>query len=263
MVLVIISLALLGLGAIETPIAESEGQGLAKPYGVRLHKSAARSFRIANFNIQRGKGTDDVRDISRATEALQGADIIALEEVAGTKFYGWNNQAQQIAKKLQLGYLFAPTMTKWFQPYAGNALLSKFEVSNWTVSNLPHGEGASGGYRNLIEAEVQIDGRPATLLITHLDRDALNEPQLTYVLERFRRVQGPVILFGDLNTDESNPQLVALLEDPQVTDAIHMAVGPFWRLDWIITRGFEVLDGGYTPRGISDHAHYWVEVSLL
>jgi hypothetical protein len=41
---------------------------------------------------------------------------------------------------------------------------------------------------------------------------------------------------------------------------VAQAIGPFWRLDWIVTKGFEVVQGDFTPRGISDHAHYWVEL---
>ena len=34
------------------------------------------------------------------------------------------------------------------------------------------------------------------------------------------------------------------------------------RIDWIITRGFEVIGGGVHPAGESDHPCYWAELRL-
>ncbi|MFT7244825.1 MAG: endonuclease/exonuclease/phosphatase family metal-dependent hydrolase [Candidatus Azotimanducaceae bacterium] len=253
--------ALLLLGSAHFPVTDKAGSSLLLPDDVVLQVADRESFRIDNFNVQRGKGDDDVRDLSRAASVLQGADIAAIQEVSGTLFYGWQNQAIQLAEALQMGYLFAPTSWKWFQPYAGSALLSKFSLSSWTIEELPATEG-DNGHRNLITAIVDIQGRPVTLLVTHLDRRESNAIQLDYVFERFAASLGPTILLGDLNTDLSNNAIQQMLARPDVRDAIHESIGQFWRLDWIITRGFDVVQGGHTPRGISDHAHYWVELAF-
>lgn len=255
------SVALLLLGSAHFPVADKAGSRLQLPDDVVLQVADRASFRIDNYNVQRGKGEDDVRDLSRSAGVLNGADIAAIQEVSGTLFYGWQNQARQLAAALQMGYLFAPTSWKWFQPYAGSALLSKFPVSSWTIEELPATEG-DNGHRNLITATVDIKGRPVTLLITHLDRRESNAMQLNYVFERFSESEGPTILLGDLNTDHFNETVQQMLATPGVRDAIHESIGQFWRLDWIITRGFDVVQGDYTPRGISDHAHYWVELAF-
>jgi endonuclease/exonuclease/phosphatase family metal-dependent hydrolase len=93
-----------------------------------------------------------------------------------------------------------------------------------------------------------------------LTRRDSSEMQLEHVFEQFRNSEIPTILMADLNVDETNEALQAFLNEPGVTDAVAQAIGPFWRLDWIVTKGFEVVQGDFTPRGISDHAHYWVEL---
>ena len=257
----ILGVSFLLLGSVHFPVADRVGDNIPLPQDVSWQVADGESFRIDNFNVQRGKGEDDVRDLSRSADVLQGADIAAIQEVSGTLFYGWQNQARQLAEALQMGYLFAPTSWKWFQPYAGSALLSKFPVRSWSIDQLPAAEG-DNGYRNLITAVVDIQDRPVTLLITHLDRRQSNTLQLNYVFERFSASEGPTILLGDLNTDLSNEAIQRMVASPGVRDVIDESIGPFWRLDWIITRGFDVVQGGYTPRGISDHAHYWVELAF-
>ncbi|MFT4798226.1 MAG: endonuclease/exonuclease/phosphatase family metal-dependent hydrolase [Candidatus Azotimanducaceae bacterium] len=255
------AVVLLLMGTVHFPVADKVGTSIFMPEDVSLPLAAGESFRIDNFNVQRGKGEDGVRDLSRAAGVLQGADIAAIQEVSGTIFYGWQNQSRQLAEALGMGDLFAPTSWKWFQPYAGSALLSKFPVRSWAIDQLPAAEG-DNGYRNLITAIVDIQGRPVTLLITHLDRRESNALQLDYVFERFVASAGPTILLGDLNTDHFNEAIQQMVASPGVRDAIHESIGQFWRLDWIITRGFDVVQGGHTPRGISDHAHYWVELAF-
>ena len=161
-----------------------------------------------------------------------------------------------------MSWLFAPTVNRWFQSYYANGILSNFEVKHWTQEPLPSDRSLQRAFRNLVTVVVPINGRDVTILVTHLDRGEIRQAQLEFVLDRFKQISGPAILMGDLNVDESEVLLQQLFETGEHQDAIFQAIGDFWRLDWIITRGFEVLEGGYTPRGISDHAHYWVELKF-
>ena len=259
------AIVLLGLASLEVPTPGSAGQKFKQADRLATSESLvtpAPGFRVDNFNVQRGKGEDGLRDLSRAASVLGGADIAGLQELSGTLFYGLDDQAEQIGDAIGLDYLFAPTSYRWLQAYRGSGLLSRFPVENWVVEVLPKVKGSKAGLRNLIVAEVLIEGQLVTLLVTHLDRRESNQVQLEYVLERFREVEGPVILMADLNTDLSNESLMSLIAEPGVKDAIHESIGQFWRLDWIVTRGFDVIEGGHTPRGISDHAHYWVRLSF-
>ena len=254
-------LAVLAVGAINWPVSSRAGEGIELASGATWKEANQATFRVDNFNIQRGKGKDGIRDLSRSIEVLQGADIVGLQETSGTLFYGWKDQAEQIAEAIGAGFLFAPTSWQWYQPYRGPALTSKFPVASWSITRLPQLETEKGS-RILISAEVLIQDQPVRLLVTHLSRRDSNQMQLDYIYNVFRQSDVPTILMADLNVDDSNQSLQDFFAEPGITDAVEAAIGPFWRLDWIITKGFDVVQGGYTPRGISDHAHYWVELSL-
>lgn len=260
-IVLVVVLALVAIGAVTHPVGEQAGTGIELASGATWKDSDQTTFRVDNFNIRRGKGNDGVRDLSRAIGVLQGADIAGLQETSGTLFYGWTDQAEQIAQALGSGFLFAPMSWRWFQPDLGSALISKFPVSSWSITRLPREEDEQDN-RLLISAEVLIQDRPVRLLVTHLTRRESNAMQLDYVLEAFRNSPMPTILMADLNVDDSNKTLLSFLAEPDVTDAVEKAIGPFWRLDWIVTKGFDVVQGDYTPRGISDHAHYWVELKF-
>jgi endonuclease/exonuclease/phosphatase family metal-dependent hydrolase len=259
------ALLLIGLSSLEFPVADRAGVQLspAPPRDNPVVWPEQPGFRVDNFNVQRGKGLDDVRDLNRAIDVLKGSELAGLQELSGTFFYGWHDQIHQVAVATGLDYLFAPTTYRWLQPNKGSGLLSRFPVNSWSIECLPEVAETEANPRNLIRAEMTILGRPVTVLVTHLDRRENNAVQLDYVLNAFREVEGPVILLGDLNTDNRNEVLMNFIAEPGVVDAVEESIGPFWRLDWIITRGFRVIEGGYTPRGISDHAHYWVQLDFL
>lgn len=258
----VLLLLLIGLASQDIPKSESRGERLTQVIDPKRELGADGSFRVDNFNVQRGKGNDDIRDLSRAINVLEGADIAGLQELSGTLFYGLDDQATQVGEALNLNYLFAPTTYKWLQPYKGSGLFSRFPVTEWAIESLPLVAGSDANPRNLIRASVLIDDRPVTLLVSHLDRRESNAVQLDYVLTAFRETEGPVILMADLNTDHFNKTLMNFIRNEGARDAVHESIGQFWRLDWIIARGFDVIEGGYTPRGISDHAHYWVRLKF-
>ena len=106
--------------------------------------------------------------------------------------------------------------------------------------------------------------QPVTILVTHLDRGELRLHQLENVLEAFKR-HLPAILLGDLNSTRTDLPLKDLLESNHAQDAVRQALGDQdrdGRVDWILTRGFEILDGGMHPEGPSDHPQYWARLAL-
>lgn len=256
-------LTLVALASIEVPTSPTSGKTLQPAAdSLRPADSTKPGFRVDNFNVQRGKGLDGLRDLGRAIEVLNGADIAGVQELSGTLFYGFDTQAEQIANGINLDHLYAPTTFRWLQPNKGSGLFSRYPVTNWSIERLPDLPDSDANPRNLIRAIVVIEDRPVTLLVTHLDRRENNALQLEFVMNAFRETEGPIILLGDLNTDHFNEALMTFIDEAGAVDAIHESIGHFWRLDWIITRGFNVLEGGYTPRGISDHAHYWVQLDF-
>jgi endonuclease/exonuclease/phosphatase family metal-dependent hydrolase len=93
---------------------------------------------------------------------------------------------------------------------------------------------------------------------------AIRGAQLSYVINKFKK-HNHCILIGDLNSSRRDLQLMDLLGEKNTIDAINVALGPndtLGRVDWIIVKGFNVIDGGYVPKGISDHRLYWVELEI-
>ncbi|MCU0913337.1 MAG: endonuclease/exonuclease/phosphatase family protein [Planctomycetes bacterium] len=251
-----------GYAGRRTPVALRQGTALSWPQGAGAVTKAR--FRIATYNIHRGKGTDGIRDLGRTAGVLQDADLIGLNEVAGSAFWGWANQAEQLGRALGLGWQFAPNQRRWHRDYFGNGLLSRFDVGRWTSVPLVYDRAGSHSPRNLFTAEVLAGPASTTFLVTHLDRGAIRPAQLKAVLGEFVK-HTPAALVGDFNTSATDPLLVAFFADANNVDAIGRVLGRSDdpdRIDWIITRGLTVLTGGKEPVGVSDHPYYWVDVAI-
>jgi len=219
-------------------------------------------FVVATYNIRRGRGNDGIGDISRSAEVLKNAraDIVGLNELSGTLFYGIDDQAEQIARILDTGWLFAPTEDRLFQHYFGNGLLSRFPVSHWEIHPLYEGIKESCNSRNMIIARIPISGKDVHFLITHLDRCEINELQLSHVLKTFKTLPSPAVVLGDFNVDADHPHLSSFLNQSEFSDSISTALKKdISRVDWIISKGLVVADGGMEPKGVSDHPGFWVE----
>jgi endonuclease/exonuclease/phosphatase family metal-dependent hydrolase len=262
-ILLLLSLLLHVFVAGQThPVAPAIGDRVHPPN--RWSNNRVARFRVATYNIHRGKGLDGVRDLKRTAAVLKWADIIGINEAAGPSFFGEPNQVAQLGRMLEMGWLFAANQYRWYHLYFGNGLLSRFEVTRWFNEPLIYNEASGRGLRNLITAQIPLGSKNITVMVTHLDRSPIRDAQLRYVIREFKQYQR-VILMGDLNTSIDNPQLQALLEDNTVTDAIDAALGddrPKAKGDWIITRGFRVLDGGMIPTGVSDHPCFWVDLEI-
>ena len=250
------------LAGLRRPIPPSLGQEINAPSV--WSDSAIKRIRVSTYNIHRGKGVDRIFDLSRTVSVLQGADIIGMNEVAGPSLFGAPDQAEIIAGQLELGWLYAPNQMRWFRPHFGNALLSGFPVNQWVSEPLIFDDVASHSPRNIIIAKIRINNSDVAVLITHLDLGEIRSDQLRRIIQRFDRYD-PAILMGDFNSGPLEPQVVALIAQPGVVDAVAVALGealPKSRVDWIFTRGFNVIGGGMTEVGVSDHPYFWVDLEL-
>ena len=246
-----------------TPVGPQQGAGISWPND---SQPALKSrFRVATYNIRRGKGLDGIRDLNRTANVLRDADLIGLNEVAGPALWGQADQVEQLARTLKIGWLFAPNQSRWHKYYFGNGLLSRLEVGRWTREPLVYNRATTNSHRNRLLAEIVVGSQPITFLVTHIDRGQIRPVQLQSVLGEFV-THTPAVLVGDFNTTASDPVLVAFFADSNNVDAIGQVLGTSDdknRIDWIITRGLKVLSGGLEPPGVSDHPCYWVDVESL
>ncbi len=256
----------LWLSTIRQPLPAASGN---KIHQIGEWKSGQNTIRVSTYNIHRARGLDDKTDINRTAALLANDDIAGLQEVLSKSWLGEPDQAEQIAQLNGSGWLFAPIQTRYYKPYIGNALLSRFEVNQWLRQPLIWSdqlgiEDRSRGFRNIITASIRLDDQPIRLIVTHIDRGPISESQVKQVLDIFDQHER-AILMADLNTHSQSPVMLNWLKDNPGGDAVGIALGDQdlgYRIDWILTRGFNIVTGGLTTEGISDHPYYWVELKL-
>lgn len=261
---ILLFLASIGLNvwhaAVRRPLPPVAGNSINSAVKAKdLNKT---SFRIATYNVQGGKGVDEVRDINRTATALHGFDVVALNEVRKTTF-SLSSQAEKLGDILDMGWLFLPNQTRCFREDYGNGFLSVFDITHFYREQLIYDKERSQTHRNLTTIQFEFDGRLITLLLTHLDCGPIRDEQLSHVIQKFRQYDHCIVI-GDLNSGRSDPQLQCLLGQRNIKDAINVALGSndVFRVDWIIVKGFNVIDGGFKPTGISDHPLFWVELEI-
>lgn len=243
-----------------TPVGPQQGVGISRLQD--CPPVAKTPFRVATYNIRRGKGTDGVRDLNRTAGVLREADLIGLNEVAGPAFWGGADQVEQLGRGLRIGWQFAPNQYRWLRYHFGNGMLCRMDVGRWTSEPLIYDRARSRSHRNLLTAEVRAGTSSLTFMVTHIDLGQIRPVQLQDVLDEFEK-HTPAVLVGDFNTKRGDPVLTAFFADGNNVDAVAQTLGAADdknRIDWIITRGLKVLSGGMEPAGISDHPCYWVDV---
>ena len=216
------------------------------------------NIHISTYNIHGSRGTDGKKDLTRTAGIIQGADIAALQEVHAR----WTtNQAKELGEALALGWLYAPTVRRWCRDYRGNGLLTKLPLKHWQTHLLPNVSGYR--YRVYTVAEIILEDALLSLLFTHLHTRLGREQQLKIVLDHFQNLPLPAVLVGDLNTRKEDPILKQYLPKDCI-DAVGSTLqhqDSENRVDWILTRGLNIVAGGFVPPGVSDHPYYWVEVN--
>ncbi len=218
--------------------------------------AAGKTFRIASYNIQSGKGLDGRFDLGRTAKNLQGVDVAGLNEVRG------DGMLSDLAERLNLPWLFSPSERQFGKDYFGNGLLCRLPVLSWQRMMLPSPPG-NDTFQSALLVRLKYQDRPVNLLIAHVTLRPYRETQLQALTDLFLSLSEPAILVGDMNSSQDDPVLSALLHTPGVTDATApIGQGQGRRIDWIIARGLAVTDKGFIERGASDHPMVWADLSL-
>jgi len=259
LIVLLIALGVLARAWYPRPAGPADGPG-GDESALDGPARSASSLRVATFNVQGCRGLDGVRDIARIARDLQGMDIAALQEVHDS----WRapRQLDDLARRLGLVALNAPTRRRWFRPHRANALLSRCIVGRWSRMPLPGHPRQRFRYRNLTVARVEA-AKPLWVLFTHLNRREGRDEQLARVMQEFTRYT-PAILMGDFNAARTDPVLQEYLVRGDVTDALgeNLDDDDPGRIDWIVCRGVRVERAGVIDTGASDHPLYWCDIEL-
>lgn len=260
-------LALIVTGAVwhasqRVPAGPDAGTEIHNQGAIISSESERTSFRIGLFNIHGCKGKDRRRDVGRVAECVPELDFLALCEVRGNRFQYPPNQAENLAKRLDRAWLFAPTSRMWFCKDFGNGLLTAMRVEYWHRIPLPQKYDYS--FRNVVLVGLKHRENLIHVLVTHITQrdDRERQAQLGVVTRLFLSLAKPSILVGDLNTKPNDPMIRALLDMPDVDDPLSEKSYP-GRVDWIITHGLHAKTAEIVNNGASDHPLIWAELEVV
>ncbi|QDT64627.1 endonuclease/exonuclease/phosphatase family protein [Calycomorphotria hydatis] len=219
----------------------------------------ATSFRLVSFNIHYGHDDVDSARLPKITELVSSTqpDIVVLNEVKASP-----RMSRSLAEQLEMGHVFIPAETRWWQANVGNALLTRFHHPLLHPSHLPNTQGKA--FRNVTLASFEFGGETVQLLATHADTHADNVEHLQMLTELFLNLQAPCILAGDLNAWIDQPSLQRILAAGGVDALIehHPGEAADRMIDHIFVRGLTVDDANIIETPHSDHPLLWADLSL-
>ncbi|MCD6395348.1 MAG: endonuclease/exonuclease/phosphatase family protein, partial [Planctomycetes bacterium] len=114
----------------------------------------------------------------------------------------FQDQAKILAEKLLMHYIYGPAIVSGDPQNPnlyGDALLSRFPIEDSKVHKLRFHQGHEP--RVCIEAQIEINGKEYTFMVTHLDhmKNEVRIEQAEDIIKAVGNVQGPIILMGDFN----------------------------------------------------------------
>ncbi|MBV8673045.1 MAG: endonuclease/exonuclease/phosphatase family protein [Acidobacteriaceae bacterium] len=246
------------------------------------------SIRIVDWNINRGLKLSGIVEFLRGA----GADLILLQECdLNARRTQRTNIAQEIARKLQMNYVFGREFQELTQgssdspAYHGQATLSRWPLSNariirfkdqssfwrpkWFLPDIEPLQERLGGRMALV-TEMDAGGRTVVSYNFHLEsrgNDRLRCSQLFECLNDARRYNArlPLLVAGDFNMDVSRTAAAGGLNQARFQSVF--ATQPLLTtpsslfdrgrpIDWIFTRGPVRSDSARVHTSVSASDHF-------
>jgi endonuclease/exonuclease/phosphatase family metal-dependent hydrolase len=234
----------------------------------RRRETPQNTFRLGTFNLHGCKGLDGRLDVERTAKCLESLDFAALQEVRGSGFFGGEDQAALLGKRLKMAWLFAPAIRQWHSMESGNGFVTTLPVTFW--QRIPLESHRDYSFRNVVllglnQKDYAGQERSVQILLTHVNRrhEEDRQAQLRAAIALFLSLREPAVLLGDLNTTVKDPQIDELTKNPEVSDAVGKILGQKDdpnRIDWIFSRGLKCLSAGISENDASDHPLVWAEL---
>ncbi|KAA5544090.1 endonuclease [Adhaeribacter rhizoryzae] len=155
----------------------------------------------------------DIDAIANAIKA-QNPDLVALQEVdVNTERSGKFNQAEEIAKRLNMHFYFAKAIDHQGGDY-GVAILSKYPLTETQVHRLPSKPETKGEPRVLATAKITLpNGAAIRFGSTHLDAQKApvnRQIQIEEIGKIAATEQLPFIIAGDFNATPDSEVIAGL-----------------------------------------------------
>lgn len=231
----------------------------------------SQALRVVTYNIHHGADYQDTPSLDSITAVLADldADIIALQEVdMNLPRSGRQKQAAELARRLNMGYVFGAAMHYGIGSY-GNAVLSRLSIAGYNTIPLPDPQED----RCCLQVNIQVGQDVLGFFAVHLGLNhQLRMQHLEQqVLPAVLRFPGAVILAGDFNATSSQPEIELITH--YLTDSFHYNSGnllntfsshkPMARIDYIFTNSSLQIKRSYiTSSDASDHFPVTAEMIL-
>ncbi|MDQ0256314.1 endonuclease/exonuclease/phosphatase family metal-dependent hydrolase [Evansella vedderi] len=237
-------------------------------------------IKVLTFNIHHGKGLDKMVNLRRISNVIKSskANIIGLNEVDKhfSKRSDYEDQAQWLAKDLNMEYVFGPAITlrgkgqSSIRQY-GNALLTQFPIiksKNHPFDFLPRVVED----RALLEVDIKVNNRILTIFVTHLSlAPFLHQKQTQFILETVAACNYVPIMMGDWNMKPFSKSWRLITSQLKDTNTDHKSNftfpsrRPTMKLDYIfVNPQVEVLNAGSYAYDLqaSDHLPFLATLKI-
>jgi endonuclease/exonuclease/phosphatase family metal-dependent hydrolase len=219
-------------------------------------------LRVVSYNIHHGTDVYGNPSLERIAEVLASldADIIALQEVdMNHPRSGRKNQAAELARRLDMGYVFGAAK-RYRRGAYGNAVLSRFSIAGYETISLPDPRED----RCCLQVRIKLADHTLGFFALHLGLN--QELRLMHlqqqVLPQVLSFSGPAILAGDFNATNNQPEIQLVTQN--LTDCFDYHTGgvvntfsshhPVARIDYIFVNSLVQVRGHHiSPTDASDH----------
>ena len=224
---------------------------------------------VVTYNLRYGEEVASAISAYRQEPPLPVADIVLLQEMD-------EHSVDTIARALGMNYVYYPASVAEDGDNFGNAILSRWPISDPAKLILPGLHPLTGQQRIATRAVVTAGGQDVLTYSTHIEVAAspgsLRREQFAAILDDIPDDATHVIVGGDFNTATSWG-VDSLAEQFAAADMEHSTagVGPtFTRFglrpsatDHIFARGFETVDAGVLIEvTASDHYPVWARLAI-
>ena len=222
---------------------------------------------VVTYNLRYGEAISQTVAAFQTIEPLPAADFILLQEM---------DEAGVVALAQSLGYdyVYAPASVAEDGDDFGNAILSRWPLSDARKIILPGLHPLTGQQRTATRATARVGGADLVLYSTHIEIATapveLRVAQMAAVLADVPDAAARVIIGGDFNV-VTGEGVVTLAEQYAAGGLDHATPGLGPTLtrfglrpsaaDHLFTRGFDVLDAGVLGDvSASDHFPVWARL---
>lgn len=229
------------------------------------HQTNEEELSIMSYNIHRGQDAENRDQLEAMADFIKnsGADIVGLQEVDSVCYRSDQvDQPRVLAELTGMHYTFVRHFEFEGGAY-GQALLSKYPITNVVNQRLPIASDPPGETRAFLTADIELPtGQKWTVGVAHLDyRDADSRVrQARMAADILSQSSHPAILLGDMNAEPGSETISVLLEsfrDTQPDDAFTFPDdAPSKKIDFILIEDsydFEVVEQKVFPVRYSDH----------